>query len=247
MNLQEFFGEHPKAALGFSGGVDSSYLIWAAKEYGADVHGYFIKSQFQPEFELEDARRLASDLGMDITVIDADVLADRRVAENPAERCYHCKNLIFHALIEAARADGYDTVIDGTNASDDAADRPGMRALAEMKVLSPLRLCGITKAQVRERSKAAGLFTWEKPAYACLATRIPVGEEITADKLKRIEAAEGALMDRGYSDFRVRYFHGAARLQFSAAQWTRAAGEHREISEALAPYFDTVFIDLEER
>lgn len=227
--------------------MDSSYLIWAAKEYGADVHGYFIKSQFQPDFELEDARRLAADIGMEFTVIDVDALADSAVAENPADRCYHCKNRIFRALIEAARADGYDTIIDGTNASDDAGDRPGMRALEEMKVLSPLRLCGITKAQVRELSKEAGLFTWDKPAYACLATRIPTGEEITGEKLSRVEGAERALMAMGYSDFRVRYFHGAARLQFNGMQWPEAAAQHREIKEALKPYFDTVLIDLEER
>lgn len=247
MNLNEFFSEHPKVALGFSGGVDSSYLIWAAKKYGADVHGYFIKSQFQPEFELEDAKRLAGELHAAFSVVEVNVLEKESVAENPANRCYHCKNAIFSALIAAAKADGYDTIIDGTNASDDAEDRPGMKALSEMKVLSPLRLCGITKEQVRVRSKEAGLFTWDKPAYACLATRIPFGEDITSEKLQKIENAENALMRMGYSDFRVRYFHDAARLQFTSSQWKRAADQRKEIQEALKPYFHTVLIDLEVR
>lgn len=247
MNLQKFFQEHPKVALGFSGGVDSSYLFYAAKKYGADVRGYFIKSQFQPKFELDDAKKLAAELGIEFTVVDADVLRCADIAVNPSDRCYHCKNAIFSALIAAAKSDGYDTIIDGTNASDDASDRPGMRALAEMRVLSPLRLCGLTKSDVRELSKEAGLFTWDKPANACLATRIPTGEEITWEKLQKVESAEAALMKMGYSDFRVRYFHGAARLQFNRTQWEKAAMQRADIRAALTGVFDTVLMDLEER
>ena len=137
--------------------------------------------------------------------------------------------------------------MDGTNASDDAGDRPGMRALEELEVLSPLRLCGIAKADVREYSRRAGLFTWDKPAYACLATRIPAGTPIEADVLRRVEGAEGALFDLGYSDLRVRVFHGAARLQLPSAQLERAARERESVRAALAPYFETVLLDLKDR
>ena len=151
------------------------------------------------------------------------------------------------ALAAAARADGYGEMMDGTNASDDAADRPGMRALAELAVLSPLRLCGIGKAQVRALSRQAGLFTWDKPAYACLATRIPAGEAITAGLLRRVEGAEGALFALGFSDLRVRVFAGAARLQLPAEQLVCAAERRGEIRAALAPWFDAVLLDLKER
>ena len=126
-------------------------------------------------------------------------------------------------------------------------DRPGMRALQERGVLSPLRLCGITKDQVREYSRRAGLFTWNKPAYACLATRVPAGTPIDADTLRRVEGAENALFDLGYTDFRVRVFHGAARLQLPADQLERIARERKAARDALKPYFEVVMLDLEER
>lgn len=168
MTLQEFFTEHPKAALGFSGGVDSSYLLYAGIKAGADIRPYFIKTAFQPEFELEDAKRLCAQLGAELYIIELDALANPDVVKNPANRCYYCKTGLFGTLQQRAKADGYTVLLDGTNASDDAGDRPGMKALTEMSVLSPLRLCGLTKAQIREFSREAGLFTWDKPAYACL-------------------------------------------------------------------------------
>ena len=181
MTLQEFFAFHPKAALGFSGGVDSSYLLYAAKAAGADVRPYFLKTPFQPRFELDDALRLARDLGTEVTVVEYDVLQNGTVAQNPENRCYYCKTALFRLLRQRSQADGYAILLDGTNASDDAGDRPGMRALREQGVLSPLRLCGLTKDEIRQRSREAGLFTWDKPAYACLATRIPTGMPITED------------------------------------------------------------------
>ncbi|MFR6277963.1 MAG: 7-cyano-7-deazaguanine synthase, partial [Acutalibacter sp.] len=181
MELRDFFQECPKVALGFSGGVDSAYLLYAALDHGAQVRPYFIKTAFQPQFELEDARRLCAQLGVELTVVELDVLQIPGVAENPPDRCYHCKRALFGRLRQQAQADGYTVLIDGTNASDDAGDRPGMRALGELSVRSPLRECGITKAQVRALSKEAGLFTWDKPAYACLATRVPTREAITPE------------------------------------------------------------------
>ena len=247
MTLEQFFQENPRCALGFSGGVDSAYLLYAGVKAGADIRPYFIKTAFQPAFELADAQKLAEGLGVEVTVLELDALADPRVAANPADRCYFCKQNLFRTLKERAIADGYPVLLDGTNASDEAGDRPGMRALAELSVRSPLRECGLTKAEIRARSKEAGLFTWDKPAYACLATRVPAGEAITAETLTRVEGAEDALFRLGYTDFRVRVFHGAARIQLPRGQMERAVREAETIQAALKPYFTPILLDLEGR
>ncbi len=247
MTLQEFFTEHPKAALGFSGGVDSSYLLYAGIKAGADIRPYFIKTAFQPEFELEDAKRLCAQLGAELHIIKLDALANPDVVKNPANRCYYCKTGLFGTLQQRAKADGYTVLLDGTNASDDAGDRPGMKALTEMSVLSPLRLCGLTKAQIREFSREAGLFTWDKPAYACLATRVPTGEAITEALLARVEGAEQVLFSLGFTDFRVRVFYDAARVQLKPAQMQQALSRRSEILENMKPYFKIVLLDLNGR
>ena len=247
MKLKEFFEKYQKAALGFSGGVDSAYLLYAGKKYGADIRPYFIKTAFQPEFELRDAQRLTDELGIELTVVEYDILAETQVAQNPPNRCYYCKSALFGALKQQALKDGYEILLDGTNASDDALDRPGMRAIQEMKVLSPLRECGLTKDEIRILSREAGLFTWEKPTYACLATRIPTGEPVSGELLKRIERSEDALSALGFSDFRVRVFHNAARIQLSKGQFEQAAQDRERILSALKPYFPAVLLDLETR
>ena len=247
MTLEQFFQENPRCALGFSGGVDSAYLLYAGVKAGADIRPYFIKTVFQPAFELADAKKLAAGLGVEVTVLELDALADPRVAANPADRCYFCKQNLFRTLKERAIADGYPVLLDGTNASDEAGDRPGMRALTELSVRSPLRECGLTKAEIRARSREAGLFTWDKPAYACLATRVPAGEAITAETLARVEGAEDALFRLGYTDFRVRVFHSAARLQLPRGQMERAVREAESIQAALKPYFTPILLDLEGR
>ncbi len=247
MTLQEFFTEHPKAALGFSGGVDSSYLLWAAVNAGADIAPYYIQTAFQPAFEFEDAQRLCAQIGVKLNVIRLDALADPRVAANPANRCYYCKVGLFGALRARAKADGYDLLLDGTNASDDAGDRPGMKALREMEVRSPLRECGLTKAMIRQESRKAGLFTWDKPAYACLATRVPTGRTITSELLRRVEGAETALFALGFTDFRVRLYDEAARLQLPEGQLAKAVEQRQAIRQALAPWFDVVLLDTQTR
>ena len=247
MTLAEIFQSIPKAAVAFSGGTDSAFLLWAAKEYGCDVRAYYVKTAFQPQFELEDARRLAAELNVPMTVVDADILSVPEAAANGPQRCYHCKRALFTGLWEAARRDGYGVLLDGTNASDDAGDRPGMRALRELEVRSPLRECGLTKADVRRLSKEAGLFTWDKPAYACLATRIPTGTPITREDLKRVERAECALETLGFRDFRVRLFHGAARLQVTGEQLPLALEKQAELRAALRPDFSDVLLDLAPR
>lgn len=247
MNLEHFFKENPKAALAFSGGVDSAYLLYAAGKYGAQVKAYYVKTAFQPQFELDDAGRLARELGAEMQVLPMDILGSSTIAANPADRCYHCKKKIFSAILAAARADGFSLLLDGTNASDDAADRPGMRALKELRVRSPLRECGLTKGEIRRRSKEAGLFTHDKPAYACLATRIPTGERIIAEKLERTEAVEGYLAALGLRDFRVRMQGRAAKLQVTASDLETVLQNREEIVRELKQYYDSVMLDLEVR
>ena len=220
MTLQEFFAENPKVALAFSGGVDSSYLLYAATDCRAKVRAYYVKSVFQPRFELDDARRLASELGADMKMLDVDILNDPQITANSA---------------------------DGTNASDDAGDRPGMRALGELSVRSPLRECGLTKAEVRRLSKKAGLFTWDKSAYACLATRIPTGVEITQEMLQRTETAEDFLFSQGFADFRVRMIGTAARLQLPEAQLPLLLEKRQAIFSELKKSYSAVLLDLEVR
>lgn len=241
--LSDFFAEHPSAALAFSGGTDSVYLLYAAKEAGAKVRPYFIKTAFQPAFELEDARRAAPEL----TVLELDVLEISDIANNPKDRCYHCKKAMFSLLKDRAAADGFDLLLDGTNASDRWEERPGMRALRELHVLSPLRMCGLTKQQIRQRSQQAGLFTWNKPAYACLATRIPAGTGIQQEWLSAIEAAESALASLGYRDFRVRLFCSSARVQLRPEQFPKTEMEYCLLRRALKPYFGNIFLDLDGR
>lgn len=219
MTLQEYFNANPKGALALSGGVDSAYLLHCAQAAGAQVQPYFAETQFQPAFE-------------------------RR---NPPERCYYCKRKIFSAIAAAAAQDGYRLLWDGTNASDAVMDRPGMRALQELQVQSPLRLCGLTKAQIRAGAKAAGLPVWDKPAYACLATRVQPGMRITAENLARIERVEQALFTLGFRDFRVRQRGDTALLQLPQAQLPRALEQRKALLQALRAEFSAAVLDLEAR
>ena len=241
--LEKFFEINRKVAIAFSGGVDSAYLLYAAAKAGADVKAYYVKSAFQPEFEFEDAKTLAGKLNCELQVIYADVLSDEKVAANPKDRCYYCKQHIMSAITEAAKADGYDFICDGTNASDDVDDRPGFKALGEFGVRSPLRECGLTNADIRSASKDAGLPTWNKPAYACLATRILTGEMITREKLLVTEKAESIMHDMGFRDFRVRMRGENALIQLTESQLAEAFARETEIREALSDLYNEVKID----
>jgi len=247
MTLEQFFKDNSKVALAFSGGVDSAFLLWAAIKYRADVCAYYVKSDFQPQFEMDDAMKLAEELNANMKIINVDILANETVAANPANRCYYCKRVIFETILERAAADGYTVILDGTNASDDETDRPGMVALKELKVKSPLRECGLTKEKIRELSKKAGLFTWDKPAYACLATRIATGEIITNEKLKATENAENYLFSLGFTDFRVRRIKDMAKLQFKRDQLEKAIKNRELILNEMKRYYASVVIDMEVR
>lgn len=247
MELKDFFSKHPKAALAFSGGVDSAYLLCAASQWGSNVQPYFVDTAFQPRFELADARRLCGELGVPLQVLTADIFSVPAITENPPDRCYHCKKTIFSAIAAAAERDGYPLLLDGTNASDPEEDRPGMRALRELEVRSPLRECGLTKGEIRRLSREAGLFTWDKPAYACLATRVPAGTYIRREDLERTEQAEDFLRTLGLHDFRVRLLGGCARIQVPAAQLHLALDRREEIISELRKSYSGVLLDLEAR
>ena len=247
ITLEQFFKENQKAALGFSGGVDSSYLLYAGLHYGAEIKAYYVKTAFQPEFELDDAKKIAEKIGTEITVIEKNIFDNPQVVSNPDNRCYFCKKSIFGTLCARALSENISLIIDGTNASDDVSDRPGMKALKELSVRSPLRECGITKDEVRRLSKEAGLFTWNKPAYACLATRIPAGRAYTRELLQRVEKAENILFSFGFKDFRVRVIDETAKLQFPQEQMKNLLEKRLDVIKAIKPFFTAILLDLEGR
>ncbi len=247
MTLQQFFEENPKIAIAFSGGVDSAYLLYAAKHYGADVRAYYVKTPFQPQFEYEDALALARQLQVPMITISLDVLDEPQIAANSGNRCYYCKKRLFTAIAAQAKQDGYPILVDGTNASDQASDRPGMRALEELKVVSPLRLCDLTKSEIRRLSREAGLFTYDKPAYACLATRIPAGTPITTELLVKTESSEDFLKSLGFSDFRIRVLGDSAKIQLKEDQLPLLMSHRQRILAELKTHYTSVLLDLEVR
>lgn len=247
MKLYEFFKNVNKCALGYSGGVDSAFLLYFALKQGVDIQPYFVRSVFTTDEECFAAVHFAESLGCKVVIINADVLASSDIKKNSSERCYFCKKLLFESVLESAKNDGYDVVIEGTNASDDIDDRPGFRAITELGVVSPLKLCGITKDEIRTFLKNERIELWNRPATACLATRIPFGTEIIESDLFRVRECEKVLCNMGFSDFRVRLFHDAARIQLKPAMFRDAAEKHAEIYNEFKRYFSDVFLDFKER
>ncbi len=242
--LQKFFENRKKVAVAFSGGVDSAYLLSQAVKYSADCTAYLARSAFNPAFEISDAKRFAASVGARLRIVEAEVLARDDICRNGSERCYLCKKQILSLIIAAAAQDGYSLLLDGANADDDPAGRPGMRAAEELSVLSPMRELGISKAEIRRASREAGLFTWDKPSYSCLATRIAQGEAITADKLARIERGETALMALGFRGFRLRMRGGEARLEILPEQLPLALEKREEILSALSGDFSEILLNM---
>ena len=247
MTLQDFFTQNPEAAIALSGGVDSAYLLHAAARWAKRVKAYCVASPFQPQFELDTARSLAEEAGVELRFLALDVLSVPEAAKNGPDRCYHCKKALFTALCKAASADGFLLVLDGTNASDAEDDRPGMRALRELGIRSPLRECGLSKAQIRSLAQEAGIGVWNRPSYACLATRVATGEEITPELLKHIEQAENGLFAMGFSDFRVRVKGGSALLQLPEEQHAEALARWAEIETLSKGHFAQVRLDPQPR
>ena len=245
--IKDFFQKHSEVAVAFSGGVDSAVLLLLAVRYARRVKAYYVQSQFQPQFEREDAARTAALLQAEIEIIPVDILSFDSVVANPDNRCYYCKKAIFDSITAHAARDGFSVVLDGTNASDDLGDRPGYRALQELAVLSPLKLCGYTKAQIRRLAAQHRLPVADKPSYACLATRIPTGTAIRAEILQTTEAAENALRAMGFRNFRVRYCDGDAKLELCASDFARLPSMREQICAALKNDYRHIYLDLKEK
>lgn len=202
-----------QAAVAYSGGVDSTFLAKVGHDVlGANCVAITLSSAFLPKSELARARATAQAIGITHYVVAEDVL-EPGVLENPPDRCYRCKKIEFGHILRKAAELGIARVLDGSNADDLSDYRPGLRALKELGISSPLCEAGLTKAEIRKRSKALGLPTWDKPAAACLASRIPYGENITREKLLRIERAEDFLRELGLVRLRVRSHADLARIE----------------------------------
>ena len=247
MNLVEYVKSLGNVAIALSGGVDSSYLAYVVKQSGIPCKAYTVKSQFVPQFELDDAKKIAEFIGISLEIIDIDVLEHDDVTSNPSDRCYYCKHHVFTTINKHAKRDGFTILCDGTNASDDVNDRPGMKAIAELSIKSPLRECNLTKSMIRDLAHKANLFTWNKPSYACLATRFQSGQRITASDLEHIERAEGYLFSLGLSDFRVRLVGNTAKIQVPENQVSMVIKNRCKILTNFKTMFDDVVLDLEVR
>ena len=217
-----------RIAVAFSSGVDSTFLLKAAHEtLGDNVIAVIGQTVSFPEREYRDAVAFCEELGVKYVVVRIDQMAVDEFRNNEPDRCYHCKKALFTELLKAAQAGfaGEDPagvcLADGTNADDDRDYRPGMRALRELDVVSPLKDAGLTKQDIRDLSRETGLSTWDKPSFACLATRIPCGEEITPEKLRQIEDAEECLFELGFTQVRVRHHGDVARIEVEPAEMYR--------------------------
>lgn len=239
--LKDWLRANAPLALAFSGGVDSSFLLAACREAGADCLAVTVESVFQSESEREAARELAR--GGQWLRVPLDVLAVDGVRDNPPERCYLCKRAIFEAII--GRAEGR-YVIDGTNYDDLGDFRPGMRALRELGVRSPLMELEWTKADIRDMSRKLGLPTAERPAMSCLATRLPLGERIEPGKLRAVDMAEIAIKRLGFAQVRVRAHGDIARIELDRSMLVRAAELASDMVNAVkAAGFKRAALDLE--
>ena len=218
--LADWLRARGRVAIGFSGGVDSAYLAVAARRIlGADnVLAIIGRSASYPAEQWATARRVADSFDVEVLELDTDEMNDPRYAANPANRCYFCKTELWSKLVPAAAERGFHTVADGTNADDVGGYRPGMAAAQENAVASPLAEVGFTKDEIRARSRALGLPTWQQPASPCLSSRLPYGTSVTPERLRRIELAERAVRDLGVTgDMRVRYHDDVARVELPPA------------------------------
>ena len=221
-------------AVAFSGGVDSAFLVYAAHEaLGEKLLAITAVTQSYPRHEAADAAKILQSYGVKHAQIELNQLVIPGFCENGAQRCYYSKYALFSEIKAEAAKHGITAVADGANTDDESDYRPGMRATAELGNLSPLRESGFSKQEIRDISKALGIFTWNKPSYACLASRIPYGEEITAEKLSMVEKAEQALLDMGFKEMRVRCHGKLARIEVAENDFAKAAAQRKEISAAV--------------
>jgi uncharacterized protein len=221
--LKRFIAEKGKGGVvvAFSGGVDSATLAAVSRDVlGERVVAVVAKSPTYPSEELRDAERVADEIGIRLHVVETNELENEDFSRNPENRCYYCKKALLERLVEFAHECGFDAVFEGTNYSDLQGHRPGFKAVQEVKgVFSPWMACGFTKDEIRRVAGQLGLSVSDKPALACLASRIPFNERITAEKLSRIEKAEQAVKAiAGVKQVRVRDHNGLARIEVGAAE-----------------------------
>lgn len=236
-------------AVAFSGGVDSTFLLAAAKQaLLRPVLAITVSSSLIPGIEIKAAEDTASRLCAEHIRIDLGEITDQGLLANPFDRCYICKKIVFSEIIREARKYGISNIADGTNVDDKGDFRPGMKAIVELGVISPLAETGWTKEQIRAQSQKMGLGTWNKPSSPCLATRIPYGTPITSCALSMIEQAESVLVRNGFAQCRVRYFGHTAKIEVPESEIMRlvSSGMREQIvSELKKTGFLYVTLDLE--
>ncbi len=245
--LEAVVAPHGSALVAFSGGVDSSLALAVtarALPKGRVLAVTSNNETYLPS-ELEGAKGLARFLGVEHLVVDTRELDDPNYAKNPSNRCYFCKSTLYSDLAKVAEEKGYACVVDGANKDDEGDYRPGRKAAKELGVVSPLSAAGMGKAEVREIAKHLGLPTWDKPALACLSSRFPYGQEITAEKLAQVARAEEFMRRQGYKQVRVRHHGEIARLEVGPDELERAFRDREKISTELrAAGFLYVTLDL---
>ena len=232
-NLRASIARSGPLAVAFSSGVDSTLLLKVAADVlGGGVIAVTARSRSFPERESREAAQFCTELGVKQIFTDVDQLSIEGFRENPPDRCYICKKELFGTMMAAAAEQGFSKVAEGSNMDDLGDYRPGLRAISELGVLSPLREAGLYKAEIREISRELGLPTWKKQSFACLATRFMYGEHITDEKLERVDRAEQLLMDLGFGQLRVR-IHGEdgklARIEIMPEEFEKLLACREEI------------------
>lgn len=237
-------------ALAFSGGVDSALLLHmcrdAALRHGTRVHAFTVHSDMHPVADIGSARKTAEEAGVELTVLNVNELEEAGIKNNPPDRYYRCKYALFGKIRRAAAEMGIRTVLEGTNEDDLHAYRPGIRALKELSVISPLALFHITKEEVRKMAAGKGISVAGRPSSPCMATRFPYGTELSYDKMRRVDEAENWLRSRGFVNVRVRVHGEIARIETDASGLERMIGIRRSVVETLKGMgFPYVTLDLE--